>query len=903
MRAVLKYFLQVALIFILLLLSIHFTGSQNIFAGKSQSELSLKSSAGGEVIIDDFLVNDDISSIDKQIKPAITCNHKGDIVVTWTDFREDALGDIYAVRFNPSGVSVDTNFKVNSDVTVAGQCNPKVGMDSSGVFVIVWEDGRFGHSDIYAQRYSASGALLGSNFRVNDDTGDAGQYFPDIALSVSGSLIIVWTDYRNGDADIYAQRYDFSGNPSGDNFKVNDDTGVISQEEPAILMDSYGNFIIVWQDYRNRDWDIYAQSYDSSGLAVGYNFRINQDTEKSFQKSPAISSDLSGNFIIAWRDDRNGNSDIYAQRFDFTGLPLGSDFKVNDDAGNTYQGFPEISSDIFSNFIITWTDYRNGNRDIYAQRYCCSGSAVGTNFRINDDTGTAFQEFPDISIDGSGNFILTWQDLRNGNYDIFFQRFESNGTPVESNFMINDDQRISVQLYPVIAVDDYGNFTLAWQDYRKGDWDIYVQRFKYSGYGSGSNFRVNDDSGTAYQKYPSIALNDYGNIILTWQDYRSGNWEIYAQRFDSSGNPSGPNFRIDSLGGVSPVVAADGAGNFVITWSDGRVNARRFDISGIPIDTIFRISGYGGSNPDIDVDNLGNFIIVWEDYRNDRYRPDIYARRYDSQAIPLDSSFKVNDDIGITYQGDPAISMDNSGNFIITWRDERNGNYDIYAQRYESSGSPAGSNFRVNDDYGNHYQWSPRVDVTGSGDLVITWHDYRSGNPDIYAQRYNSSGVPLGSNYLVNNPHFASFDQTNSAIASSGSNLYFTWVDNRKGNWDIYAKVVDWSYTEAEEEQIAGLPNYFELFQNYPNPFNPSTKIQFKVGSLKFGEPTHTTLIIYNILGQKVRTLLDEEMTPGAHQVVWDGRNEKGEVVSSGIYFYRLKAGEFTQTKRMVFVK
>jgi hypothetical protein len=110
-------------------------------------------------------------------------------------------------------------------------------------------------------------------------------------------------------------------------------------------------------------------------------------------------------------------------------------------------------------------------------------------------------------------------------------------------------------------------------------------------------------------------------------------------------------------------------------------------------------------------------------------------------------------------------------------------------------------------------------------------------------------------------------------------------------------------YTEVKEEEGIPVPASFSLCQNYPNPFNPITKIQFKVGSLEFGEPIRTTLVIYNILGQKVRTLVDEEISLGNHQVIWDGRNERGKVVSSGIYFYRLKAGEFTETKRMVFLK
>ncbi len=110
-------------------------------------------------------------------------------------------------------------------------------------------------------------------------------------------------------------------------------------------------------------------------------------------------------------------------------------------------------------------------------------------------------------------------------------------------------------------------------------------------------------------------------------------------------------------------------------------------------------------------------------------------------------------------------------------------------------------------------------------------------------------------------------------------------------------------YTEVKDEEVIPVPSSFSLSQNYPNPFNPTTKIQFKVGSLELGNTIRTTLVIYNILGQKVRTLLDEERLPGNYQVIWDGKNQKGELASSGIYFYRLQSGDFTETKRMVFLK
>jgi flagellar hook assembly protein FlgD len=94
------------------------------------------------------------------------------------------------------------------------------------------------------------------------------------------------------------------------------------------------------------------------------------------------------------------------------------------------------------------------------------------------------------------------------------------------------------------------------------------------------------------------------------------------------------------------------------------------------------------------------------------------------------------------------------------------------------------------------------------------------------------------------------------------------------------------------------MPVDYYLSYNYPNPFNPIT-------SVAFGLPTagQVRLNIYNVLGQQVRTLVDEYMVAGYHEVSWNGRDDGGQAVSSGVYFYRLEAGQFGQTRKMMLVK
>ena len=90
------------------------------------------------------------------------------------------------------------------------------------------------------------------------------------------------------------------------------------------------------------------------------------------------------------------------------------------------------------------------------------------------------------------------------------------------------------------------------------------------------------------------------------------------------------------------------------------------------------------------------------------------------------------------------------------------------------------------------------------------------------------------------------------------------------------------------------MPTEFELAQNYPNPFNPETEIRFGLP-----EASEVLLRVFNTLGQEIRTLVDRPYQAGFHSVRWDGKDNLGNPVSSGIYFYQIKAGKYVQVKKM----
>ena len=103
--------------------------------------------------------------------------------------------------------------------------------------------------------------------------------------------------------------------------------------------------------------------------------------------------------------------------------------------------------------------------------------------------------------------------------------------------------------------------------------------------------------------------------------------------------------------------------------------------------------------------------------------------------------------------------------------------------------------------------------------------------------------------------------------------------------------------TDITEEKYQ-LPSTFTLKQNYPNPFNPTTTIKYTLP-----KAFHVELSIYNTLGQKVRTLVKKQQFAGHYQVQWDGRDDKGKPVGSGMYLYRLQSGDYVEIKKMILLK
>jgi len=382
---------------------------------------------------------------------------------------------------------VGSEFQVNT-YTTSGQQSCRTAMDSDGDFVITWSSGQDGSGyGVYAQRYNAAGAAQGAEFQVNTYTTNQ-QRFPSIAMDSDGDFVITWQSLIQGGSynGVYAQRYNAAGAAQGVEFQVNTYTN--GQDQPSVAVDSDGDFVITWQDVSGQDGDafgIYAQRYNASGMVQGAEFQVNTYTTNP-QRFPSIAMDSDGDFVISWE---SGSQDevgydgfgVYAQRYNAAGVAQGAEFQVN-----TYttgdQRRSSIAMDNDGDFVIAWMSYYQDGSvyGIYAQRYNAAGVVQGAEFKVNTYT-TNYQKFPSIAMDNDGDFVIAWQSTgQDGSgYGVYAQRYNAAGVAQGTEFQVNS-YTTSGQPVPSIAMDNDGDFVIAWWSYTQdGDgYGIYAQRYQ-----------------------------------------------------------------------------------------------------------------------------------------------------------------------------------------------------------------------------------------------------------------------------------------------------------------------------------------------------------------------------------------------------------------------------------------
>jgi hypothetical protein len=724
------------------------------------------------------------SAANSQWNPAILSDGAGGAIVAWEDQRLGATSvDIYAQRVSADGVPQWAADGVPICTAIGSQIRPKIASDGAGGAIITWA----GRGDIYAQRVDGAGAQQWTADGVALCTAVGIQYDPVIVADGAGGAIVAWND-----VDVHVQRVDAAGvrQWATDGVALTF-TGNASHQQ--IASDGAGGAIVTWA---TSYYSAYAQRVSSGGVPQ-WTDPVQLCTAPSSQFSPQIVSDGAGGAIVAWQDYRNIDYDIYAQRVSGSGAQLWNPDGIPICQASGDQRDPEIDSDGAGGAIVAWEDARNSEYDISAQRVSAAGVAQWGSalYGLALCTAAGNQTAPLIASDGTGGAIFAWYDGRNipGVYDQYAQRVTGAGLRQWTTDGVGIVLDRGVQRRPAVAPDGAGGSYVACQEVAGNADRILLRRF--------------DDAGTAlwpaaylstgsyyYPQVPTLAADGSGGAIVAWR----ADFSIWLQRVNDAGVPQWGAQGVALATGIEPSPPVpDGSGGAIVAWcASGEIFAQRVGSGGVPLwaagGVVLCTAPGGKQNLRIISDGAGGAIAVWQDLRSGTGF-DIYAQRVDAAGTPLWNADGIALSTAAGHQRVPQIVSDGSGGAIVVWEDDRGGaGSQIYAQRVNADGVAQWAAGGVALCTAAGSQYSPTAIADGAGGAIVTWDDHRDGTGfDIYAQQVSATGVPQwaadGASLCA-----AAGDQRSPEIVPDGAGgAIVTWEDFRNDTKpDIFAQRV-----------------------------------------------------------------------------------------------------------------
>ncbi len=417
---------------------------------------------------------------------------------------------------------------------------------------------------------------------------------------------------------------------------------------------------------------------------------------------------------------------------------------------------------------------------------------------------------PAICSDGAGGAIIVWSDDRGADYDIYVQRIDSDGNILWSVNGKNLTYGMSTQGYPVILSDGNNGAFIAWQDYRNGNNDVYIQHIDSTGNSLWTLYGVPVCTAPYEQLHIQLCSDMAGGVIVTWDDRRTGSGshtEIYAQWINLTGSNIWTNNGIGICTELGyqrdPQICSDDAQGAIIAWRDSRsgivgdsdIYAQRINPSGDMLwdangTVIANINTDAQTNCRIVPDGSGGAIIIWSDERTPSDY-DIYGQLINGNGITQWQANGTAICTAIGSQDYVEACSDDEGGAIMIWQDDRSGtDHDIYSQRVNSTGSSqwATNGIPISNEAG-HDQTYAKMVSDGNGGAYITWQDQRLDvDGDVYAQHLYSTG---GTQWATNGTIICDITGEQSDIQlvlAKNNGVIIVWDDYRaSGVSDIYA--------------------------------------------------------------------------------------------------------------------
>jgi len=649
--------------------------------------------------------------------------------------------------------------------------------------------------------------------------------------------------------------------------------------------------IAAWQDERNGTFDIYVARLNASGLNEWIGDGVPICTAALDQEDPCIIADGAGGAIVAWRDERSGNDDIYAQRVNSEGIAVWTANGVALCTATGRQTEPRAESDRTGGAIVTWGDLRTGVTDIYAQRVDRFGVARWTANGVALCTATGGQYGQAIAADGAGGAIIAWYENRKGGKGMYAQRLNAAGVRVWTAGGVTMVDKLNELYDPWGSPDGSGGMILSWMDEIGEQFDLFARRVTPSGTFPWGPAPIGLSTAIENQTDASIAPDGEGGAVIAWADERNGgSWQsdVYAQLVDAAGR----------VGWLAPEIASvrdvpgDQGGRVFLSWFAVRADrfmdldpemthysiwrsidaaqaalAIRAGASEIRSLAEFTASASPGGEPVIRVEETGALATFWELIdTQDALCMEGYAK---TEATLFDST---------AYYGEPQYFqvVAHTSDPRVYWKSAAVGGCSIDNL---PPGAPVG------------LEGERRVSPFG---LALTWDPNTESDFSFYAlyRGLSADFVPGAGNLVGQLDETEYFD----GEWNWGAGYYYKLsAFDINGNESPFALFSTDNIT-GDETPTAPVASF--LAQNFPNPFNPTTRIAFGLAA-----PADVSLRIYDAAGRLVRVLAEGARPAGNYSELWDGRDARGAAVASGIYFYRLNAGAFESARKLILLR
>lgn len=718
----------------------------------------------------------------------------------------------------PSRLPIGDQFLVGATLGFETSA-PATALNMDGTFTVVFESFEEDGSGygIFAERFNADGTkILNSRIQVNTTTLDD-QSAPSIATDGIGNMLVVWQSKDTSGYGVFGQWLNPDGTKNGQEFLVNStETG--DQLKPDVAMDHTGQAVVVWQS-NGQDGDgygVYFNRYETIGDNSGTETLATNSTAGDQQAPSVAAAANNGKFIIAWQGpgalvDGEASIEVFARRFSNTGVALDDEYQVNANSEKD-QVLPDIASNAEGDIFVVWQaeGQQGSGSDIYGRFINSLDAPQGTDFKINTTTSRP-QRLPAVAMDAVGNSLVTWQSQYQDGYSwgIYGNVYNASGNIVETEFEINERVQ-GPQTIPNVSVNSSGQAIVTWVG-NSSTHQPTVFGHRYIIPNSEPDLSVGGELALATMvgledTPPAAAMNANREAVVAWTSYAEdgSGLGIFAQMLNAQGQPIGSRIAVNSvtLGNqTSPAVARAPSGAFVIAWEseaeDGSgygIYAQRYAANGNPLGTAFRVNTTTSGDqirPTVAMAPNGSFIIAWQSQNTTSSSPDelnyfdIMAQRYSATGTPMGSEFRVNNLTGLD-QREPTIAINANGEFAIAWvsdhpalTDPLDTEKSIYLQWYNWQGVSSGNEVLVHR-FVKDGQESPALGIDKSGRVVVA---YQSINQDgnswgVFARRFNRDKTPIDrTEFVVNETRMGPQRYIGVGVDDTGR-FVITWQSN-----------------------------------------------------------------------------------------------------------------------------